>query len=107
MGGGGAPSEPVFLKNIQPGKISELNICIINKLEDDMGSYTTIKNSLKKMENKLGEGKKSQHCGVILKADFEKLVFPEEGIGERRKVGYLVIPGKLTVEEWELKHAIA
>jgi len=70
-----------------------------------MSSYLTLKNSLKKLESKQQETEKRPGCGVIYQDEYEKLVFidePTERHGNR--VGYLVVPRKLTLEEWEEKY---
>lgn len=72
-----------------------------------MASFQTIKNSLKKLENKEQESDKYPHSGVIFSDEYEKLVFPEESFkGNRRKVGYLVVERPFTtVQEWEAEYA--
>ena len=70
-----------------------------------MPSYLTQKNSLKKLESKQQGTEKRPGCGVIYQDEYEKLVFidePTERHGNR--VGYLVVPRKLTLEEWEEKY---
>ena len=67
-----------------------------------MPSYSTVKNTLKKLESRQNETDQKEYCGVIYIDDFEKLVIPTDGKGSRKnKVGYLVVPRPLSLAEWE------
>ncbi len=70
-----------------------------------MGSYQTVKNTIKKLEEKQKETDMRQHCGVITREDYEKLehVISPSG-GNSRKVGFLVMTRKLTEAEWIEKY---
>lgn len=72
-----------------------------------MANYTTIKNFLKKLENKLGEADKFQHCGVILKDDYEKPMLSGARKGDKSNFGFLVVPRRLTEDEWISKYGVA
>lgn len=70
-----------------------------------MANIQTVKNTIKKLENKQAEENKYPHCGVITVEEYEKLTIPDapEG-GNKRRVGYLVVPGRKSEEEWGAKH---
>ena len=63
-----------------------------------------VKNTIKRLENKQAEADKYPHCGVILQKEYDKLIFTDEPEGNQRRVGYLVVPGRMSEEEWEAKH---
>lgn len=69
-----------------------------------MPSYTTVKNTLKKLESRQNETDRNEYCGVIYTEDFEKLVIPANRRGNN-KVGYLVVPRPMTLDEWQAKFA--
>lgn len=70
-----------------------------------MPSYQTIKNSLKKLEAKQEDDDHRMFCGVITRENYDKLEpFTPPSGGVNRKVGYLVIPRRLTELEWAEKH---
>lgn len=69
-----------------------------------MSNYTTIKNSLKKLEQKKAKKDKSPHCGVIYQEDYDKLEFLDEPERNQKNVGYLVVPRRLSMEEWVEKY---
>ena len=67
-----------------------------------MGNYQTLKNCLGKLEAKQKAKSQRQYCGVISIEDYENLELPEmEDTGSNTKVGYLVVPRRLTEGEWE------
>ena len=71
-----------------------------------MPSYTTVKNTLKKLETRQNETDLQEYCGVIYSDDFEKLVIPTDGKDNRKnKVGYLVVPRPMTLDEWQVEFA--
>jgi hypothetical protein len=70
-----------------------------------MPSYTTVKNTLKKLESRQNETDQREYCGVIYADDYEKLVIPADGKGRKSKVGYLVVPRPLTMAEWQAAFA--
>jgi|WetSurMetagenome_2_1015567.scaffolds.fasta_scaffold1828007_1 hypothetical protein len=70
-----------------------------------MSNFQTLKNTLKKLETIQEKTVKNPLCGVIYHEDYEKIIFFNEPSGGNRKIsGYLVIPRRLTMEEWESKH---
>lgn len=69
-----------------------------------MPSYTTVKNTLKKLESRQNETDLNEYCGVIYTDDFEKLVIPANSNGSN-KVGFLVVPRPMTLDEWQAKVA--
>lgn len=69
-----------------------------------MPSYTTVKNTLKKLESRQNETDRNEYCGVIYTDDYEKLVIPANSEGSR-KVGYLVVPRPMTLDEWQAEYA--
>lgn len=72
-----------------------------------MANYQTVKNSLKKLESQLHDTDQRQFGGVITIEEYEKLKpFVEAVGGVSRKVGNLVVPRKLSEEEWIKKHGI-
>ncbi|MBV5329715.1 MAG: hypothetical protein JZU65_19165, partial [Chlorobium sp.] len=74
--------------------------------EGNMPSYTTVKNTLKKLETKQRETDQQEHCGVIYTDEYEKLVIPTTGrSGRKNKVGFLVVPRPMTMAEWQAEYA--
>jgi hypothetical protein len=74
-------------------------------LEEFMSNFQTIRNSLKKLENQQDKTEKKHLCGVIYIEDYKKLIFHDEHSGgNRRSTGYLLVPRRLTVEEWVSKY---
>ncbi len=71
-----------------------------------MSNYQTFKNTIKKLEAKQLDRDNYPYSGVICVEDYEKLVLPEEPEGHRSKVGFLVVPRRLTEEEWVSKHCL-
>ena len=72
-------------------------------MEACMSNYQTLKNSLKKLETQQEKTEKKPHCGVITYDEYEKLTFTDDRphVVNGNKVGYLLVPKKLTLEEWE------
>ncbi len=66
-----------------------------------MPSYTTVKNTLKKLESRQNETDRYEYCGVIYTDDYEKLLIPVDKNGRKMKIGYLVVPRPLSLAEWE------
>jgi len=67
-----------------------------------MSNFQTIKNSLKKLESKQLSTEKVPGCGVIYKDEYDKMTFDDEPYQEgKARVGYLVVPRKLSMEEWD------
>jgi hypothetical protein len=69
-----------------------------------MPSYTTVKNTLKKLESRQNESDRNEYCGVIYIEDFEKLVIPANS-RRSNKAGYLVVPRPMTLDEWQAEYA--
>lgn len=69
-----------------------------------MPSYTTVKNTLKKLESRQSDADRNEYCGVIYTDDFEKLVIPAN-CQRNGKVGYLVVPRPMTLDEWQAECA--
>lgn len=69
-----------------------------------MPSYTTVKNTLKKLESRQNESDMQEYCGVIYTDDFEELVIPANN-KRNKKVGYLVVPRPMTLDEWQTEYA--
>ena len=71
-----------------------------------MANFLTLKNSLKKLEVKQREKEKYPHCGVIRRSDYDKLDFSQiSPENNSRKVGYLLVPDKVTLEQWEEEYS--
>lgn len=67
-----------------------------------MPSYTTVKNTLKKLESRQNETDRVGGCGVIYYDEYEKLPPAVDGKSrQKNRVGYLVVPRPLTLSQWE------
>jgi hypothetical protein len=70
-----------------------------------MSNYQTLKNSLKKLENKQQDTEKKPNCGVVFQDEFEMIEIPDVPLGRNRcTIGYLVVPRPLTMEQWDRKY---
>lgn len=69
-----------------------------------MPSYTTVKNTLKKLESRQNETDLQEYCGVIYTDEYERLAIPMYSKGSN-KVGYLVVPRPMTLDEWQAEYA--
>jgi len=72
-----------------------------------MANYQTVKNTLKKLETCQDDANQKEGCGVIYLDEYEKLPpAVARRKGQRRKVGYLVVPRPMTMAEWQAEYAL-
>ena len=70
-----------------------------------MANYQTLKNSLRKLESQQQDTDQRQYCGVITQEEYDKLdAFVPPAGGNNRHIGYLLVPRRLTEEEWAKKY---